>query len=139
MLEAVGTRRAGRFAITTRHRFAPSTIGERWAVRRLGGHGWYSVTVQLPTWGAATTPVAVLRDGTPVPLAVGAAAIRLGTVRELRLSGYTVVLRRPHARDGARRPDRARAREPGPRPDARADAASGKRFERAGLAARIVP
>ena len=85
----------------------------------------YSVAVQLPTWGRTAAPVALLRKGGTLPLAVGGAPVPLGAVRGFRIRGpessYAVSAAPPRARDRPRRPDAARGREPRPRADAGAD------------------
>ncbi|HET8952571.1 MAG TPA: hypothetical protein VFN44_18750, partial [Solirubrobacteraceae bacterium] len=138
VLEAVGRRRSGRFAITTRHRFTANAIEETWNVRRRG-RGFASVVAQLPSWGAGSTAEAVLAAGETIPLVVGAPAIPLQGVRELRLGGYRVELERD-ARGSLRAvPTVPGATNPDPGPTLELTFADGARFARARLAVRILP
>ena len=142
VLEAVGRRRAGRFEITTRHRFGPTAIDERWTVRRLGGRGYHSVAVHLPTWGRTASAIAVLRNGS-IPLDVGGVPLPLDAVRGFRIRGpvstYAVSLL-PGARGTVRAVSTVpEPTNPDPGPTLELTLAAGTRFTRAGLAVRIVP
>ena len=100
--------------------------------------------VQLPSWGASASAAAELRGGRRVPIAVGGRPLALGAVRAFSIRGpvssYRVVLGRrpPHAtvRAVATLPQRS---NPDPGPTLELTIASGTRFERARLDARIVP
>jgi hypothetical protein len=143
-LEAVGRRRAGPFEVTSRHRFGPTAIDERWTVRRRGGgRDAHSVVAQLPCWGRAASSVAVLRNGRTVPVAVGGASVPLEAVRAFRIrsqeAGYRVLLRgRPRGTVRAV-PTEVESANPTPGPTLELTFASGKRFRSAELAVRIVP
>jgi hypothetical protein len=117
VLEAVGHRRAGAFAITTRHRFTRDAIGTTWTVRRLRGHGYAKVVLQLPSWGRTARPRAV-------------------TARRLELSGYTVRLSKaPQAvRSIATTPQ---STDPDPGPTLELTLAGGTHFQTARLSAMI--
>jgi hypothetical protein len=124
VLEAVGRRRSGAFAITTRHRFTARAIDETWTVRRRHGHGYAKVVLQLPSWGRSSQPRAVLARG--------------GRVSRVALSGYTVTVR------GVRGPVRVvpttrQSTDPDPGPTVELTLASGRRFRTATVTARIDP
>ena len=138
VLEAVGRRRSGAFSITTRHRFTRAAISETWTVRRRAGQGYASVALQLPSWGRATVPHAVLAGGTRVPIVPGSHPLRLARVRRLELSGYSVRLRASHGSVRAIRPSR-QSTAPDPGPTLELALAAGKRFRHVGLSALIVP
>jgi hypothetical protein len=135
VLEAVGKRRGGGFSITTRHRFTSSSIGETWTIKRRKGHADAIVVLQLPSWGAATVPRAVLAGGGRVP--IRDRPLPLAKIRRLDLSGYSVRLRARHGsvRAVATSPQ---STDPDPGPTLELALAAGRRFRHAGLRAQIV-
>jgi hypothetical protein len=143
VLEAVGRRRSGRFAVTTRHRFTADAIDETWTVRRIHGRGYASVVAQFPSWGATASAEAILAGGEVVPVVVGGPPLPLEVVRELRIAGkeggYDVELMRVAHGTLRAVPTTPESTNPDPGPTLELTFAVGERFATARLSARIVP
>ncbi len=143
VLDASGRRRSAEFAITTRHRFTARRIEESWRIRRRAGKRFARVVVQLPSWGAGASHVAVRDDGVATPVRVGSRPVPLRGLREIRVrvpdASFAIRLRRV--------PERAmlqavqpvpEATNPDPGPTLALTLAAGPRFERVRLDAVIV-
>jgi hypothetical protein len=142
VLEAVGRRRGGGWAITTRHRFTRSAVEETWTVRRRA-RGHATVVAQLPSWGAGASAVAMLADGRVATVTVGGPPLRLEAIRELRIESRAGAYR-VQPGSGARGTVRAvptapEPTNPDPGPTFELAFAEGDGFGRARLAVRIVP
>ena len=133
-LRAIGSVATGGLRITTRHRFLPAAIEERWDVTCARPCGPYTVDVELPGYGA---DAGVAVDGAAAQLLVAHA---LDGVARLRVGGYDVEpLSVPAGAEVIAVPVGAQVTAPEPGPTALVRLAPNGELRRIRLAVRIVP
>jgi hypothetical protein len=142
-LRATGAVSAHGLRLRVTHRFTRDWIQTSWTATRQSGRARYSADALFPSWGGhAASVLAVLRDGTRVP--VGARRVPLSKVAYLWVrserSGYVVVPRSAPAGAGVHVLKVARqSSDPRPGPTAAIQIARAARFSRTALTVRLMP
>ena len=134
LLEATGSVAGPRARVTTTHRFTATDITTTWTIAARRGAGLLGADVQFPSWGRRTAVVAVLRDGSRVPVG----RVPLADVERFEVgSGYAVVpLERPAGAVAQLRRPAPQSSEPHPGPTLVVHIA---RVGRVRFGARIIP
>jgi hypothetical protein len=136
-LRAVGRVAAGRLSITTRHRFLPDAIEERWDVACAGPCGPYTVDVLLPSYGRDAGIAVQGEDGAVAPLTVPRA---LEGVARVQVGGYGVTpLGAPGGALLLAVPGTAQVTAPEPGPTLFVRLVAGAELRRVGFGVRITP